>query len=92
MRAKKPHSLNGFCQRWRYNVIEDLCIRVSALSTLKLRALLKLISMYVRVCNTYVSVCTQQYACMYVQQDGCTMCTSALQIIYHAKENAVTVE
>ena len=31
MRANKPHSLDGFCKRWRYNVIEDLCLRVSAL-------------------------------------------------------------
>jgi hypothetical protein len=96
MRAKKPHSFDGFCKRWRYNVIEDLCLWVSALSILQLRALLKLTAQsvictyVVRMCSTYVDV-LQPYACMYVQQDGCAMCASALQIIYHAEENAVTV-
>ena len=72
MRAKKPHSFDGFSQRWRYNVIEDLCLRVSGLSILQLRALLKLISMYVRVCYQYVRTCvsicrSMQNACMSVQ-------------------------
>ena len=31
------------------------------------------------------------YMYVLVQQDGCTVCASALQIIYHARENAVTV-